>query len=75
MIQRMIDTRKDHDESQRELSKAIGYHQTQIARYETGVTTPSIEYLVKFCEHYKVSADYILGIPKGYDYPREIKRK
>jgi len=73
MIDRMIGIRTDNDETQRALAKAIGYHQTQIARYETGVTTPSIEYLVKFCEHYKVSADYILGIPKGYAYPRELK--
>ena len=34
MIQRMIDVRIDHDESQRELAAAIGYHQVQIARYE-----------------------------------------
>lgn len=73
MIQRMIDTRKDHDESQKALAEAIGWHRVQIAKYELGINTPSIEYLVKFCEHYRVSADYILGIPKGYDYPRETK--
>lgn len=75
MIQRMIDTRKDHDESQKKLGEAIGWHRVQIAKYERGINTPSIEYLVKFCEHYKVSADYILGIPKGYEYPREIKKR
>lgn len=73
MTDRMVAIRTDHDESQRTLAKAIGFHHVQIARYETGVNTPSIEYLVKFCEHYRVSADYILGIPKGYDYPRETK--
>ena len=40
MIQRMIDVRIDHDESQRELAAAIGYHQVQIARYETGQNSP-----------------------------------
>ena len=45
MIQRMIDVRIDHDESQRELAAAIGYHQVQIARYETGQNTPPIAYL------------------------------
>ena len=39
MIQKMIDVRTDHDETQRELAKAIGYHQVQIARYETGENT------------------------------------
>ena len=71
MIQRMIDVRNDHDESQRELAKAIGFHQVQIARYETGVNTPPIEYLVAFCRHYNVSADYILGLPKNAEWPRE----
>ena len=71
MIQRMIDIRTDHDESQRELAAAIGYHQVQIARYETGQNTPPIAYLVKFCQHYHVSADYILGLPRDGQWPRE----
>ena len=43
MTQKMIDVRTDHDETQRELAKAIGYHQVQIARYETGENTPPIQ--------------------------------
>ena len=70
MIQRMVDIRLDHDESQRDLAAAIGYHQVQIARYETGVHTPPIDYLLKFCRHYHVSADYVLGLPKDSDWPR-----
>lgn len=70
MIQRMIDIRHDHDESQRELAKAIGWHQVQIARYETGKVTPPINYLAAFCQHYGVSADYILGLPKNLEWPR-----
>ena len=70
MIQKMIDVRIDHDETQRELAKAIGYHQVQIARYEKGHVTPPISYLEKFCEHYQVSADYLLGLPKGLKWPR-----
>ena len=71
MIQRMIDIRIDHDETQRQLAAALGYHQVQIARYETGHNTPPIAYLVKFCEHYHVSADYILGLPCNLDWPRK----
>ena len=71
MIQRMIDVRVDHDESQRQLAAAIGYHQVQIARYETGQNRPPIAYLVKFCQHYHVSADYILGLPEDAEWPRK----
>lgn len=70
MIQKMIDVRIDHDETQRELAKAIGYHQVQIARYETGKVTPPITYLEKFCKHYQVSADYLLGLPRDLNWPR-----
>lgn len=70
MIERMIAVRQDADETQRELAKHIGYHQVQIARYETGKVTPPITYLEKFCEHYHVSSDYLLGLPKDLDWPR-----
>lgn len=70
MVRKMIEVRQDHDESQNELSKSIGYHRVQIARYETGENTPPIEYLVRFCKHYRVSADYILGLPRGLEWPR-----
>ena len=70
MIEKMIDIRTDHDESQRDLAKAIGFHQVQIARYETGTNTPPINYIIAFCRHYGVSADYLLGLPKGLNWPR-----
>ncbi len=71
MIQKMIDIRVDHDESQRALAKAIGFHQVQIARYEKGVHTPPIEYPAAFCRHYNVSADYLLGLPPDAEWPRK----
>lgn len=70
MIQRMIEIRKDHDDSQSKLAAALGYHRVQIAKYETGVNAPPIDYLLKFCQHYGVSADYILGLPKDAQWPR-----
>lgn len=70
MFERMIATRIDHDETQRELAKAIGWHYVQIAEYEKGKHTPSINYIIAFCQHYHVSADYILGLPRGLDWPR-----
>lgn len=70
MIERLRATRIDHDESQRDLAKAIGFHHVQIARYETGENTPPINYIIAFCNHYHVSADYILGLPKHLNWPR-----
>lgn len=75
MIRRMIEIRQDHDDSQRDLAKALGYHQTQIARYETGVNAPPVDYVIKFCNYYQVSADYILGLPKDYQWPRDSQKR
>lgn len=70
MNHRLAEIRTDHDESQRDLAKAIGWHQVQIARYETGKVTPSINFIIAFCKHYNVSADYVFGLPKGLSWPR-----
>lgn len=70
MIQRMIDIRTDHDETQRELAKAINVNHIQWANYERRKNELPIRYLLAFCQHYNVSADYILGLPRGLDWPR-----
>lgn len=62
--------REDHDESQREIAKSIGITQDQYWKYETGKNEMPIRYLMAFCHHYKVSADYLLGIPYNYRKPR-----
>lgn len=69
--ERMLQEREHHDESQRQIAKALNISQNQYWKYETGITTLPIKYLVAFCNHYKVSADYILGLPKNYRWPRE----
>lgn len=74
MIQRIIDLRIDHDESQRELGEKIGWHRVQIAKYENRTNTPSIAFLEAICKHYHVSADYLLGLPQDLDWPRVPRR-
>lgn len=69
-IKRMIDVRKDNDQTQTELAKALGWSRIQIARYETNKSIPNIEYLITFCNYYKISSDYLLGLPKNLEWPR-----
>lgn len=69
-IDRIIATRQDADETQRDLAKALGINPVQWAKYESRKNEPPIRYLLAFCQHYKVSADYILGLPKGLKHPR-----
>lgn len=66
----IIAIREDHDETQAELAKALGINRVQWTKYETGVNELPLRYLVKLCQHYQVSADYLLGLPKGLGWPR-----
>ena len=64
------------DLSQRELAKIIGVSKSTYARWEI----IPLWHLVKYCEYFKVSMDYILGISdrndyNHYDYNRKIDKK
>jgi len=69
-VDRIIAERQYHDESQRDLAKAISTSQTMIWRYETEKCDMTVKVLIEICHHYKVSADYLLGIPYNYRKPR-----
>lgn len=69
-LERLRAEREDHDESQRSIAKALSITQAQYWKYETGANAMPIEHLVAFCHHYRVSADYLLGIPYTYRKPR-----
>jgi transcriptional regulator with XRE-family HTH domain len=62
---RLRELREDHDLTQREVATIIGMPQTQYIRYEQGkrdIPTPALK---RLCLLYKISADYILELPKN----------
>ncbi len=59
---RMRDLREDSDKTQQEIADVLGTSQTMYARYERGANELPIRHLIKLCQYYNVSADYILGI-------------
>lgn len=58
------DLREDADLTQAQVAQVLGTSQTMYARYERGANEMPIRHLVKLCDLYKVSADYILGRTK-----------
>ncbi len=56
------DLREDNDITQQEIADYLSTSQTMYARYERGANELPIHHLIKLCEYYNVSADYILGI-------------
>ena len=55
--------------NQTEFGKMLNMSQLQISRIETGRAHLKDEDLIEYCKFFKVSADYILGLPKGLKYP------
>ena len=57
----MEDLRKDRDMTQAEVAEKIGMKREQYRRYETGQNEVQASFIIKICELYNVSADYLLG--------------
>lgn len=66
--QRLRDLRIDHDLTQAQLASILSTSKNQVGKYERGEQEMPIKHLLKLCEYYGVSADYVLGLPKGLPY-------
>ena len=60
--ERMRNLREDHDLSQSQVANYLHIGQTTYSQYELGKRSLPIEYLIKLCEFYQVSSDYMLGL-------------
>lgn len=55
--------------SQKDIANLLGTTQQYYSEYENGNRKLPIEHLATLCTFYGVSADYILGLPKGLKHP------
>lgn len=60
-MNRLRDLREDRDLRQIDVSNATGIDQRTLSNYETGKTNPDSFAIIKLCDYYNVSADYLLG--------------
>lgn len=61
---------EDNDTNIAELANTIGVNRKQITRWKNNEAEMGIFKLKELCRYYGVSADYILGLPKGLSWPR-----
>lgn len=61
--------REDANLNQTQLGKAVNMTQRKVSYLECGKFEPSIDDIKALCDYFKVSADFLLSIPKNYDYP------
>jgi len=53
--------RQERGVSQRQAAAALGISQALLSHYENGVREPGLNFVVKACDFYNVSADFLLG--------------
>jgi transcriptional regulator with XRE-family HTH domain len=53
--------RRERKLSQKKAAQELGISQALLSHYENGAREPKLEFVIKACEYYGVSTDYILG--------------
>ncbi len=53
--------RKERNISQRAAAADLGISQALLSHYEKGIREPGLAFVVRACDYYQVSADYLLG--------------
>ena len=67
---RMKLLRLDNYKTQVEIANLLEMSLSTYSQCERGKRTLPIKHLKTLCEYYGVSADYILGLPKGMEWYR-----
>ena len=61
LFQRLEDLRIDHDLTQQEIADKLGWKREVYRRYEKGIRTIPIDYLIILADFYNVTIDYLVG--------------
>ena len=61
LFQRLEDLRIDHDLTQQESADKLGCKREVYRRYEKGIRTIPIDYLIILADFYNVTIDYLVG--------------
>lgn len=59
--ERLKELRETYHLSQAQLALDLGTNQQSISRYEKELIEPNIAMIVKICDYFQISADYLLG--------------
>lgn len=73
-VDKLRELRIDNDIRQIEIAQVLGCKQSAISKYETRKIFYRVEDIIRLCEFYHVSADYILGLPPNLPYPKRKKQ-
>lgn len=75
---RLKEIRESKKISQLKLANAIGVGRTTITNYETGVSSPDIDTIIRIAQYFNCSVDYLLGFSNEQMFqpiPVEVKEE
>ncbi len=64
--------RSERGISQRKAAADLGISQALLSHYENGLREPKLDFVVRVCDYYGVSADYMLG--RSFDGYQEFRK-
>ena len=68
--QKFLNLRIDNDLTQQQIADICGVSDATVGHWENKKRDMRIDCIIKLCYFYKVSADYIFGIPQNFEYPK-----
>lgn len=71
---RIREIRQKHNLTQPQFADKIGTTKNQVSKYELNKEPIPVKHIIKICEVFKVSADWLLGIDKEEDTTAEIAK-
>lgn len=63
--------RENRNLTQQNIANILNCKQNTYQQYESGKRQLPLQVLIQLCLFYSVSADYILELPKGLNYPEK----
>lgn len=72
--EKIRDLREDSDLRQEDVAQYLGIKQKMYSRYENNETALPLRHLIRLCQLYHVSSDYILGLSSEKQPYKKIKK-
>lgn len=72
IVRRLKDTREDLDLTQEKIGKILNVDKTTVSGWETGKDTIPLRKLVKYCNTFEFTLDYIFGLTRTNNYKISI---
>lgn len=68
--QKFLNLRMDNDLTQQQIADICGVSDATVGHWENKKRDMRIDCIIKLCKFYKISSDYILGLPDNLEYPK-----